>query len=50
MTKEAIPLVVVGPGHFMLFQFFDLGTLQKIVSLSVMGDSSSLVAIFIRRW
>jgi hypothetical protein len=37
LAKGAIPLVVVGLGRFMLFQFFDLGTMQKIVSLFVMG-------------
>ena len=37
MAKGAIPLVVVGLGRFLFFQFFDLSTLQKIVSLFVMG-------------
>jgi len=37
LAKGAIPLVVVGLGRFMLFQFWDLATLQKIVSLFVMG-------------
>ncbi|MCO4794767.1 MAG: hypothetical protein KC493_13695, partial [Bacteriovoracaceae bacterium] len=37
MAKGAIPLVVVALSRFVFFEFFDLGTLQKIASLFVMG-------------
>lgn len=37
LAKSFLPLVVFGLGRFMIFQFADLGSLQKIASLFVMG-------------